>query len=90
MGSVMAQSHWESIVLRNNIWRYFPATNEPPSDWNAADFNDATWNIGPGGIGYGDGDDVTLLQEAVNSIYLRIKFQVDDTAVIEQVLLDID
>jgi len=50
----------------------------------------ATWNIGPGGIGYGDGDDVTLLQDSSYSIYLRIKFQVDDTAVIEQVLLDID
>lgn len=88
--SISAQSHWESIILRSDPWRYLPATSEPPSDWNTPGFEDTPWNIGPGGIGYGDYDDSTRLQEAVNSLYLRIKFQVDDTSLIEQVLLDID
>jgi hypothetical protein len=88
--SISAQSHWESIILFSDQWRYFPAVSEPPADWNTADFIDTTWNTGPGGFGYGDGDDATLLLDAVNSVYLRIKFQVDDTSVLEQVLLDID
>jgi hypothetical protein len=88
--SIAAQSHWESIILYSDQWRYLPATSEPPAGWNQPDFIDDTWNTGPGGIGYGDYDDMTILQDAVSSLYLRIKFQVNDTSLIEQVLLDID
>jgi hypothetical protein len=84
-----AQSHWESIILASNQWNYLPATSAPPSDWNLTDFNDSAWSKGPGGIGYGDADDATVISP-VNSLYLRYSFQVNDTSIFEQVLLDID
>jgi len=86
---VSAQLHWESIILATDQWRYFPATAAPPSGWNSTEFNDSAWSTGPGGIGYGDLDDETVIS-MVNSLYLRINFQVDDTAIIKKVLLDID
>ncbi len=86
---VSAQSHWESIILGTDEWRYLPVVTEPPSGWNTPGFNDSTWSIGNGGFGYGDLDDVTLINP-VNSLYLRISFQTDDTAIIEETLLDID
>jgi len=86
---VFAQSHWESIILGTDEWRYLPATTAPPSGWNSPDFDDSAWSTGPGGIGYGDLDDATVIS-IVNSLYLRISFQLDDTSVIEKILLDID
>ena len=88
--SVSAQTHWESIIRHDDLWRYLPAISEPPAEWNQPGFSDTIWNTGIGGIGYGDYDDQTLRQEPVNSVYVRIKFMVDDTSVIEQVILDID
>jgi hypothetical protein len=84
-----AQSHWECIILGTDQWTYLPAISEPPSDWNKLDFDDSAWSKGPGGIGYGDADDATVISP-VNSLYLRYTFQVNDTSIFEQVLLDID
>ncbi len=86
----IAQTHWESIVLASDTFNYFEAvTSGPPSDWNSKDFDDSGWETGPGGIGYGDGDDVTIISN-VNSLYMRIKFTVSDLAAIEKSVLAID
>jgi len=87
--SLFSQKHWESIVLASDTWKYLPAISEPPSTWNQADFVDSAWNTGPGGFGYADGDDATTTG-AVNSIYLRKKFTINNTSIIDQLLLDID
>jgi hypothetical protein len=79
---VSAQSHWESIILGTDEWRYLPAVTEPPSGWNSPGFDDLAWSTGKGGFGYGDLDDETLINP-VNSLYLRKSFQVDDTSVID-------
>jgi len=84
-----SQTRWESIVLAGDTWRYFPATSEPPGNWNSVDFNDTTWPIDPGGIGYGDGDDVTIIAP-VNSLYIRLRFEVTQISLIERLLLDVD
>ncbi len=86
---ITAQSHWESIILAENQWSYLPATSPPPDGWYLPAFNDNNWSTGPGGIGYGDGDDLIVI-DAVNSLYLRITFQLENKSVIEQLLLDID
>jgi hypothetical protein len=86
---VSAQSHWESIILGTDEWRYLPAVTEPPSGWNSTGYNDSAWSTGNGGFGYGDLDDETLINP-VNSLYLRKNFQIYDTSVIDGILLDID
>lgn len=78
--------HWESLVLANDTWRYFPGTSEPPTNWGAIDFDDGQWQQGAGGFGYGDGDDGTIISP-VTSVYLRIKFNVIDLSLFEKVLL---
>jgi hypothetical protein len=83
------QSHWESIILSGDQWRYLPATSAPPAGWYQTTFVDTTWSIGQGGFGYGDDDDNTVTSP-VNSVYLRIAFQMEDKSVVEQLLLDID
>lgn len=87
--SFFAQSHWESIVLAGDSWKYLPATSEPPSLWNQVTFDDTTWKQGLGGFGFGDADDATVIS-ACNSVYLRKKFTVSDIQIIEKLILDID
>jgi hypothetical protein len=87
--SIFSQKHWESIILASDTWRYLPAVSEPLSTWNQPGFDDSTWKTGVGGFGFGDGDDATITS-SVNSIYLRKKFTISSTSIIEQLLVDID
>ena len=61
MNSVFAQDHWETAVFANDQWRYLVPSSEPDTDWNEEYFDDSDWAQGPGGFGYGDGDDGTII-----------------------------
>ena len=81
--------HWETVIYSNDIWKYHPGFTEPGAGWNTFSFNDSSWLQGPGGIGYGDGDDNTTIGQTV-SLFLRIKFNIIDTSEIESAILNID
>lgn len=83
--------HWEVPVYANNPWKYFVGTTDPPSNWRTTTFNDASWATGIGGIGYGDGDDSTVIPP-VNSVFMRKNFWIADTSKIPTaaILLDYD
>ncbi len=82
-------THWEALVRAENQWSYLAATSEPPVDWTSPEFNDTSWKKGPGGIGYGDNDDATVVS-GVNTLYMRHTFQVADPSAILAVLLYMD
>ncbi|MEO2137709.1 MAG: hypothetical protein ABGY28_09675, partial [bacterium] len=68
------------IIDTNEIWTYFKGTRAPPANWNALDFDDSDWLSGRTGIGYGDGDDETVLNDMRNNyltIFCRKTFTVD-------------
>ncbi len=82
-------NHWETAVFNNDIWKYYIGTSEPDADWRLLTFDDAAWAQGPGGFGYGDDDDNTVIPACI-SVYLRIKFDIPDTASISAALLHMD
>ena len=82
-------NHWETVVYNNDTWRYFVGTSEPGSNWRLLSFDDSAWPQGPGGIGYSDNDDNTIIP-ACPSVFLRHKFTVSDTAAIARALLSMD
>jgi len=82
-------NHWEMVVAASDAWHYFPGNSEPPANWTNTDFNTVPWSTGPGGIGYGDGDDATTIS-AVTSVYLRTNFSLIDTANISWAILHVD
>ena len=82
-------NHWETAVNNDDVWRYFVGASEPPSDWETPGFNDISWLIGDGGIGYGDGDDNTIIG-ATPSVYMRQSFNVTDITVLENAKLHAD
>ncbi|MGB4292812.1 MAG: CotH kinase family protein [Bacteroidales bacterium] len=81
--------HWETAVFNNDIWRYFVGLSEPQQGWQQPGFDDSTWQIGPGGFGFGDNDDSTVIAQC-SSVYLRIRFIISDTSRINSAVLHID
>ncbi|MBT5699343.1 MAG: hypothetical protein HOJ12_05050, partial [Flavobacteriales bacterium] len=82
-------NHWETAVFDNDIWKYLEGTYEPDTNWRKLSFNDASWLQGEGGVGYGDGDDSTIIS-AVSSLYLRKTFTIVDTSDILASILNVD
>lgn len=81
--------HWESVILPGDPWRYLVPTEEPITDWRQPAFDDTSWPTGISGIGYGDGDDATVIQPTI-ALYMRMQFTVHAIEDISSVLLDMD
>ncbi len=95
--STLPASCQESGPIRaGDPWHFFRGTQEPApagADWRVAAFNDASWETGPTGIGYGDTDDATTLGEMpgrYTSIYLRKRFTIADPAAVRWITLRLD
>lgn len=70
----------ELVRLKDSSWKYRKGLSAPPAGWNRPDFTeDASWLTGQAGFGYGDGDDVTVLEDmkgppGYTSLFLRRTF----------------
>ena len=65
----------------------------PPADWNTEEFDDSAWFSGPSGIGYGDGDDATVLYGMQNnyvSVYARKTFFVESAVAVVELTATVD
>ncbi len=80
---------WETIITQGDVWRYRLGNSEPPINWRAIDFNDATWYSGSSGFGYGDGDDATVVPQ-VWSVFIRKSFTIEQPETIRQAWLHVD
>jgi len=49
------------ILPSSALWKYRDLPAAPPADWNGENFDDSAWAEGPAELGYGDGDEATLL-----------------------------
>ncbi len=82
--------HWETVVEASGQWKYFVPASPPPPGWRSLGFNDSPWPQGNGGIGYGDGDDNTVLSPPLLTLYMRKIFNIVDTSEIVSAILHID
>ena len=81
--------HWECPVRDQDLWKYHLPSGPTASDWRRLDFDDTAWLTGPGGFGYGDGDDGTVLPEA-DVVFLRRTFTVPDVASLVHGMMAVD
>ena len=63
--------------------------SEPSQNWNTLGYNDSSWSSGPGGFGYGDGDDGTVIDPTL-SVYFRTDFSVSDITKLYSAILHAD
>lgn len=91
---------WKEIVLSTNLnlisagsgWRYSDGSSTP-ENWNNTGYNDAGWKSGIAQLGYGDGDEKTVISYGPNSqnkyitSYYRSSFQITNPSEIKELKL---
>jgi len=50
-----------ALVPFGSVWKYLDNGSDQGTNWIARNFNDATWASGPAELGYGDGDESTVV-----------------------------
>ena len=74
-----------TLLASGSTWKYSDATTAPPADWNQVTFDDGSWPSGPAQLGYGEGDEATVLSYGSNSnnktptYYFRTTFDVQNS-----------
>ena len=81
--------HWESVIRTGSPCRYLVPGSPVDSGWTDLSYDDSGWESGPGGVGYGDEDDLTPIGNAI-SVYCRYHFNLSEPSVIEELILDMD
>jgi hypothetical protein len=72
----------DSLITTKAAWKYLDNGTDQATAWRAASFNDASWAIGNAELGYGDGDETTVVSYGSNAsnkyitTYFRNTFQV--------------
>ncbi|HTH47914.1 MAG TPA: lamin tail domain-containing protein [Candidatus Limnocylindria bacterium] len=72
------------FVPAGATWRYLDNGSDQGTAWRAPAFNDSTWKAGPAQLGYGDGDEATLVDfgpdanAKYTTTYFRLTFNVAD------------
>jgi hypothetical protein len=82
--------HWETVVYDNSNWSYLVPNASTSTSWISPSFSAASWAVGPGGFGFGDGDDNTIIPTSSVAVYHRINFNIVDISVIVKVVLNMD
>lgn len=83
--SVRADSGGEEwpLIGEGDLWRYLDDGSDQGTVWRGTGFDDSEWNEGRAELGYGDGDEETLLSFGDDgdakfaTTYFRRRFQVD-------------
>jgi len=81
------------VIDIGDEWLYQKGTSLPPSDWVSVGFDDSNWLAGNSGIGYGDGDDATILSDMSGNyatVYTRKVITYDGSINISSLSLEID
>jgi len=81
--------YWQTVIRLGDEWNYVLPDAGTPAGWRSAGFDDSSWETGPGGIGYGDGDDATVIPSTI-SLFMRKSFPVEDPSVIQGGALHMD
>lgn len=76
-------------ILSDTAFKYFIGNSEPDKNWNTLHFDDSGWQTGYHSIGYGDGDDTTIINHTT-SVYTRIPFNVENKDKINGLVLILD
>ncbi len=66
--------HWEStgyteyvqVLPLGDTWKYLDGATAYPSNWNQTTFDDSSWSSGQAQLGYGDGDENTVISYGGN------------------------
>lgn len=74
---------------QGSAWKYLDDGSDQGTAWQELAFNDDAWEIGVGHMGYGEGDETTLLEPYHITYYFRKKVDIPDTSLLEDIYFSI-
>jgi hypothetical protein len=79
------------LVGQDAQWKYYSSQTPPPENWKAPTFIPETWSSGPAQLGYGDGDEATViaggdLTPRPAAAYFRRSFSVGDPSMLSKLV----
>ncbi len=80
---------FDRLIGWGDTCRYRQVTYDIGNSWKETGFNDDAWLSGPTGVGYGDGDDASVVSP-VRTVYLRLPFQINYPDSLAALYLHID
>ena len=92
---VAGQRQEFDLVRRGARWRYRIGREAPPATWNSLGFDASSWRDGPAKLGYGEGDEATLISFGGDrdnkyvTTWFRHEFEVDDPAAFDSLDLEL-
>ncbi len=64
------------LVSASSFWRYLDNGSDQGINWRGTDFNDGSWASGPAQLGYGDGDEATVVNSGpANNYFITTYFR---------------
>ncbi len=87
-----AQNIITPIIPEATVWKYLDNGTDQGTAWVAPAFNDSSWSSGSAELGYGDGDEITIVSSGPNSAqkytttYFRVKFNLTALPTMNQVV----
>ena len=69
---------WETLVGNGQSAKYIIPNSQTENNWIETEFDDQNWNTGQYGIGYGDNDDNTIINNGTISVFARSRFNISD------------
>jgi len=82
-----------TLVAKGATWNYLDDGSDQGSTWHAVEFDDAAWSAGPAELGYGEGDERTVVSYGGNATnkhittYFRHAFNVADPNAYSRLML---
>ena len=81
-----AEAGTNTLIAMGSVWKYMDNGSDQGTAWRQASFNDSAWASGPAQLGYGDGDEATVVSSGPDPInryittYFRRAFNVVNAA----------
>ncbi len=82
-----------TLIPLGSFWRYLDDGSDQGTAWSATDFNDSSWSNAPAELGYGDGDEATVIGFGGDSTnkyittYFRRAFVITNLALVPQIYM---
>lgn len=81
---LLAQLGYSQLVSFGSTWSFYDQGMAPPEQsgihWYEMTYDATAWDAGPAQLGYGDGDEATVISSATYTGYFRHQFVVNDPA----------
>jgi len=84
-----------TLISKGSSWKYLDDGSNQGTAWTAIDFDDSGWKSGVAQLGYGDGDENTVLSFGPDednkyiTTYFRHRFQMEETSSFKKLVFDL-